>query len=310
MRAIVMDRPGGSEVLRWGELPDPVPGPGEVLVRVAAAGLNRADIAQREGNYPPPPGAPEHLGLEVAGVIEALGDGVDNWQVGDQVCALLAGGGYAELVAVAADLVLPVPAGVSLIEAAALPEAACTVWSNVVQLARLQAGEVLLVHGGSSGIGTMAIQVGVLLEATVAVTAGSATKLDACRELGAKITVDYKTQDFVEVVRDQTGGHGADVILDPIGAGYLARNVDLLAPDGRLASIGLQMGRRAEIDLGRMMAKRLTLTATGLRPYGRTCGRRSRPAGSGRSSTRCCRCQRPGGPINCSRRAATSGSCC
>jgi putative PIG3 family NAD(P)H quinone oxidoreductase len=265
MKAIVMDRPGGSEVLRWGELPDPVPGPGEVLVRVAAAGLNRADIAQRQGNYPPPPGAPEHLGLEVAGVIEALGDGVDTWQVGDQVCALLAGGGYAELVAVAADLVLPVPAGVSLIEAAGLPEAACTVWSNVVQLARLQAGEVLLVHGGSSGIGTMAIQVGVLLEATVAVTAGSAAKLEACRELGAKITVDYKTQDFVEVVRDQTGGHGADVILDPIGAGYLARNVDLLAPDGRLASIGLQMGRRAEIDLGLMMAKRLTLTATGLR---------------------------------------------
>jgi putative PIG3 family NAD(P)H quinone oxidoreductase len=265
MKAIVIDEPGGPDVLRWGDLPDPVAGPGEVLVRVAAAGLNRADIAQRQGNYPPPPGAPETLGLEVSGVIEALGDGVDTWQVGDQVCALLGGGGYAELVAVAADLVLPVPAGVSLIEAAGLPEATCTVWSNVVQLSHLSAGEVLLIHGGSSGIGTMAIQVGVLLEATVAVTAGSTAKLDACRELGAKITVDYKTQDFVEVVRDQTGGHGADVILDLIGAGYLARNLDLLAPDGRLANIGLQQGRRAEVDLGLMMAKRLTLTGTGLR---------------------------------------------
>jgi putative PIG3 family NAD(P)H quinone oxidoreductase len=242
-----------------------VAGPGEVLVRVAAAGLNRADISQRQGNYPPPPGAPETLGLEVSGVIEALGDGVDTWQVGDQVCALLAGGGYAELVAVPADLVLPVPAGVSLIDAAALPEVTCTVWSNVVQLARLQAGEVLLVHGGSSGIGTMAIQVGVLLGAMVAVTAGSQDKLDACRALGATITVDYHEQDFVEVVRDQTGGHGADVILDLIGAGYLARNLDLLAPDGRLANIGLQQGRRAEVDLGLMMSKRLTLTSTGLR---------------------------------------------
>src|SRR5450432_665023 len=260
MKAIVMDRPGGPDVLRWGELDDPVAGPGEVLVRVAAAGLNRADIAQRQGNYPPPPGAPETLGLEVSGVIEALGDGVDTWRVGDQVCALLAGGGYAELAAVAADLVLPVPAGVSLIEAAGLPEVTCTVWSNVVQLSGLQAGEVLLVHGGSSGIGTMAVQVGVLLGATVAVTAGSQAKLDACRALGATVTVDYHQQDFVEVVRDQTGGHGADVILDPIGAGYLARNLDLLAPDGRLANIGLQQGRRAEVDLGLMMIKRLTLT--------------------------------------------------
>jgi putative PIG3 family NAD(P)H quinone oxidoreductase len=265
MKAIVMDGPGGPDVLRWDELPDPVPAPGEVLVRVAAAGVNRADIAQRQGSYPPPPGAPEHLGLECSGTIEQLGEGVTGWAVGDQVCALLGGGGYAELVAVAADLVLPLPAGVSLVEAAALPEVTCTVWSNVVQLARLSRGEVLLVHGGSSGVGTMAIQVGVLLGATVAVTAGSPAKLDACRSLGAAITVDYRTQDFVEVVKAGTGGRGADVILDPIGAGYLARNLQVLAPDGRLANIGMQQGRTGEIDLGLAMAKRLTLTSTGLR---------------------------------------------
>jgi putative PIG3 family NAD(P)H quinone oxidoreductase len=265
MRAVVMDGFGGPEVLRWGELPDPVAGPGRALVRVAAAGLNRADLSQRQGSYPPPPGAPEHLGLEVSGVIEAVGDDVGGWRVGDQVCALLGGGGYAELVAVPADLLLPVPAGVSLVEAAALPEVTCTVWSNVVQLSRLAAGEVLLVHGGSSGIGTMAIQVGVLLGATVAVTAGSARKLEACAGLGATILVDYHEQDFVEVVREKTSGHGADVILDPIGAGYLARNLDVLAPDGRLANIGLQKGRKAELDLGLMMAKRLTVTGTGLR---------------------------------------------
>src|ERR1700712_4941249 len=168
MRAVVMDGFGGPEVLRWGELPDPVAGPGRVLVRVAAAGLNRADLAQRQGNYPPPPGAPEHLGLEVSGVIEAVGDGVHGWQVGDEVCALLGGGGYAELVAVPADLLFPVPQGLSLVEAAALPEVTCTVWSNVVQLSRLARGEVLLVHGGSSGMGTLAVQVGGLLGATVA----------------------------------------------------------------------------------------------------------------------------------------------
>ena len=265
MKAIVMDGPGGPEVLHWGELPDPVAGDGDVLVRVAAAGLNRADIAQRQGNYPPPPGAPTHLGLEVSGVIESVGSAVDGWHVGDEVCALLAGGGYAELVAVPSELLFPVPAGVSVIDAAALPEVTCTVWSNVVQLSRLSAGEVLLVHGGSSGIGTMAIQVGALLGATVAVTAGSSAKLEACRALGATITVNYREQDFVQAVRDQTDGHGADVILDPIGADYLARNLDALAPDGRLANIGLQRGRKAELDLGLVMAKRLTLTGTGLR---------------------------------------------
>jgi putative PIG3 family NAD(P)H quinone oxidoreductase len=265
MKAIVIDGFGGPEVLRWSDLPDPVAGPGEVLVRVAASAVNRADLSQRQGNYPPPPGAPEHPGLECSGTVAALGDGVEGWRVGDEVCALLAGGGYAELVAVPVGQLLPRPDSVSLVEAAALPEVACTVWSNVVQLARLKDGEVLLVHGGSSGIGTMAIQVGVLLGATVAVTAGSAKKIEACRDLGAGILVDYHEQDFVEVVREQTQGHGADVILDPIGAGYLGRNLEVLATDGRLANIGLQQGRRAELDLGLVMTKRLTITGTGLR---------------------------------------------
>ncbi|BEP13249.1 NAD(P)H-quinone oxidoreductase [Acidothermaceae bacterium B102] len=252
-------------MLSWGELPDPVAGPGEVLVKVAASAVNRADVAQRQGHYPPPPGAPETLGLECSGTIAALGRGVTGWSVGDEVCALLAGGGYAELAVVPVGQLLPVPAGVSLIEAAALPEVTCTVWSNVVTTARLHSGEVLLVHGGSSGIGTMTVQVGRLLGARVAVTAGSQAKLDACLALGASIAVNYKEEDFVEVVRAETGGHGADVILDPIGAGYLERNLALLAPDGRLVSIGLQKGRHAEIDLGLMMAKRLTLSSTSLR---------------------------------------------
>jgi putative PIG3 family NAD(P)H quinone oxidoreductase len=269
MKAVVQRGTGGPEVLSWGELPDPVPGPGEVLVRVAASAVNRADVAQRQGHYPPPPGAPETLGLECSGTISALGRGVTGWSVGDEVCALLAGGGYAELAVVPVGQLLPVPEGVSLIEAAALPEVTCTVWSNLVMTARLRSGEVLLVHGGSSGIGTMAVQVGRLLGARVAVTAGSQAKLDACLALGASIAVNYRESDFVEVVREETAGYGADVILDPIGAGYLARNLELLAPDGRLASIGLQKGRHAEIDLGLMMAKRLTLSSTSLRsrPY-------------------------------------------
>jgi putative PIG3 family NAD(P)H quinone oxidoreductase len=265
MKAIVIDGFGGPEVLRWGEVPDPQPGPGEALVRVVASAVNRADVAQRQGNYPPPPGAPEHPGLECSGTVERLGDGVEGWQVGDEVCALLAGGGYAELVAVPAGQLLPKPSNIGLVEAAALPEVTCTVWNNVVQLARLAEGEVLLVHGGSSGIGTMAIQVGVLRGATVAVTAGSSAKLDACKALGASILVDYREQDFVDGVRRQTDGHGADVVLDPIGAAYLARNLDVLAMDGRLANIGLQKGRTAELDLGLVMAKRLTITGTGLR---------------------------------------------
>jgi putative PIG3 family NAD(P)H quinone oxidoreductase len=265
MRGVLLRGSGGPEVLSWGELPDPAPAAGEVLVKVAASAVNRADVAQRQGHYPPPPGAPETLGLECSGTITALGRGVSGWSVGDEVCALLAGGGYAELVAVPVGQLLPVPEGVSLVEAAALPEAACTVWSNLVMVAGLQAGEVLLVHGGSSGIGTMATQVGRLLGARVAVTAGSAAKLEACRALGASITVDYHQQDFLTVVRDETDGHGADVVLDPIGAAYLARNLEVLAPDGRLVSIGLQQGRRAEIDLGLVMTKRLSLIGTTLR---------------------------------------------
>jgi putative PIG3 family NAD(P)H quinone oxidoreductase len=236
-----------------------------VLVRVAAAGVNRADLLQRMGSYPPPPGTPEYPGLEVSGTVAALGEGVEGWSVGDQVGALLSGGGYAELVAVPAGQLLPVPAGISLVEAAALPEVACTVWANVFMTAQLQPGEVLLVHGGSSGIGTMAIQLARSAGAHVAVTAGTAEKLERCRELGAEILVNYKEQDFVEVVRDATQGHGADVVLDTIGAKYLARNVELLAPNGRQVTIGLQGGTRAELDLGLLMRKRAAVIAASLR---------------------------------------------
>jgi putative PIG3 family NAD(P)H quinone oxidoreductase len=265
MRAIVITEPGGPQVLQIQDVPDPTAGPGEVLVRVAAAGVNRADLLQRMGHYPPPPGTPEYPGLEVSGTIEALGDGVDGWSTGDQVGALLSGGGYAELVTVPAGQLLPVPAGVSLVEAAALPEVACTVWANVFMTAQLQPGEVLLVHGGSSGIGTMAIQLAKAAGARVAVTAGTAEKLERCRELGAEVLVNYKEQDFVEVVREATGGHGADVVLDTIGAKYLARNIDVLAPSGRQVTIGLQGGSRAELDLGLMMRKRVAVIAASLR---------------------------------------------
>jgi putative PIG3 family NAD(P)H quinone oxidoreductase len=265
MRAIVITQPGGPQVLEIQDVPDPTAGPGDVLVRVAAAGVNRADLMQRMGHYPPPPGAPEYPGLEVSGTVEALGEGVEDWSVGDHVGALLSGGGYAELVAVPAGQLLPVPTGVPLVEAAALPEVACTVWANVFMTAQLQPGEVLLVHGGSSGIGTMAIQLARAAGAHVAVTAGTAEKLERCRELGAEILVNYKEQDFVEVVREATQGHGADVVLDTIGAKYLARNVELLAPNGRQVTIGLQGGTRAELDLGLLMRKRAAVIAASLR---------------------------------------------
>lgn len=259
MQAITIDEPGGPEVLRWETVPDPVPGPGEVLVRVAATAVNRADLMQRQGLYPPPPGAPAYPGLECAGTILALGDGVAGWRVGDEVCALLAGGGYAELVAVPAGQLLPVPDGLSLTEAASLPEVACTVWSNVGVLAALKEGETLLVHGGASGIGTHAIQVGVALGARVVVTAGSPEKLERCRELGAELAVNYRTEDFVAAVG------GADVILDVVGAKYLARNLDALAVNGRLVIIGMQGGRKAELDIGTLVAKRGSVIATSLR---------------------------------------------
>ncbi|CCH85765.1 quinone oxidoreductase [Modestobacter italicus] len=262
---MTISEPGGPEVLGWGEVPDPVCGPGEVLVDVVAAAVNRADLLQRQGHYPPPPGASEVLGLECSGVISEVGEGVTGWSVGDEVCALLAGGGYAERVAVPAGQLLPRPAGVELATAAALPEVVCTVWSNVFMLAGLRAGEVFLVHGGGSGIGTMAVQLAARAGARVATTAGSAAKLAFCRELGAEITVNYRDEDFVQVVKDATDGHGADVVLDIMGAAYLARNVDVLATGGRLVGIGMQGGTKAELDLGKLMRKRASVAATTLR---------------------------------------------
>ncbi|MFF5175586.1 NAD(P)H-quinone oxidoreductase [Micromonospora sp. NPDC000089] len=264
MRAITIPKPGGPEALVWAEVPDPEPGPGEVVVDVRAAGVNRADLLQRQGHYPPPPGAPEYLGLECSGVIGAIGPEVTGWAVGQEVCALLAGGGYAERVVVPAGQLLPVPAGVDLVDAAALPEVACTVWSNVVRLGRLAEGETLLVHGGGSGIGTFAVQLGTALDAMVVVTARAA-KHERLRELGAAHTIDYREQDFVEEVRRVTDGRGADVVLDIMGASYLARNVAALADGGRLVVIGMQGGRKAELDLGALLAKRGTVAATALR---------------------------------------------
>ncbi len=265
MYAITIPEPGGPEALVWGEVPEPGAGEGEVLVEVVAGAVNRADVLQRQGFYPPPPGASVYPGLECSGRIVAVGPGVTGWSVGDEVCALLAGGGYAERVAVPVGQLLPVPDGVDLVEAAALPEVACTVWSNVFMGARLRCGETLLVHGGASGIGTMAIQLGRAVGARVAVTAGSARKLERCRELGAEVLIDYREQDFTTVVKEATGGRGADVILDIMGAKYLAANVDALAVNGRLAVIGLQGGARAELDLGRMLVKRASVMATSLR---------------------------------------------
>ena len=259
MRAITIDSPGGPEVLVWGEAPDPVCGAGEVVIDVVASAVNRADLLQRQGNYPVPPGASEILGLECSGIVSEVGEGVTGWTVGDEVCALLSGGGYAERVAVPAGQVLPRPAGVELATAAALPEVVCTVWSNVFMLAGLQRGETFLVHGGSSGIGTMAIQLAVRAGARVATTAGSQAKLDFCRELGAEVLVDYRSQDFVEVVGQ------ADVVLDNMGAAYLPRNVDVLAPDGRIVVIGMQGGVKGELDLGKLLRKRGTVHATALR---------------------------------------------
>ncbi len=265
MRAVTVSGPGGPEVLGWGEVPDPVAGPGEVVVDVAASAVNRADLLQRAGHYPPPAGASEVLGLECSGVVSEVGEGVVGWSVGDEVCALLAGGGYAERVAVPAVQLLPRPAGVELATAAALPEVTCTVWSNVFQLAALRRGETFLVHGGSSGIGTMAIQLAARAGARVFTTAGTAAKLDVCRELGAEVTIGYRDEDFVERVRAETGGAGVDVVLDNMGASYLARNVDALAVGGRLVVIGMQGGTRAELDLGRLLAKRASVAATALR---------------------------------------------
>ncbi|MFJ3641237.1 NAD(P)H-quinone oxidoreductase [Streptomyces sp. NPDC090108] len=266
MHAVTVAEPGGPEKLAWAEVPDPAPGEGEVLVEVAAAGVNRADIMQRQGVYDPPPGASPYLGLECSGTIAALGPEVSGWSVGEEVCALLVGGGYAQKVAVPAGQVLPVPKGVSLVDAAALPEVVCTVWSNVFMIAHLRPRELLFVQGGSGGIGTMAIQLAKAIGARVAVTAGSKEKLEFCAELGADILIDYHEQDFVTEIERATDGAGADVILDNMGGGdYLDRNVAALAANGRLAIIGLQAGTKGELDIAALLMREGAVTATSLR---------------------------------------------
>lgn len=265
MLAVTVAEPGDASVLRLAEVADPLPGDGDVLIRVAAAGLNGADLSQRRGFYPPPPGAPDWPGLEVSGTIAAVGAGVGRWRIGDRVCALLPGGGYAELVAVDAGLVLPVPAAVDLVEAAGLPEAVATVWSNVFRLGRLAAGETLLVHGGSSGIGSTAIQLGRAFGAQVIATAGSETKTAFCRELGADAAVDYRTQDFVAAVLAATDGRGADVVLDIVGGSYIARDLDALALGGRIMSIATRESAPASLDVGLLMRKRALIHGTTLR---------------------------------------------
>jgi putative PIG3 family NAD(P)H quinone oxidoreductase len=265
MRAVIASAPGGPEVLTVTELADPVSGAGEVVVDVAATAVNRADTLQRQGKYPPPPGASDVLGLECSGTVAEVGSDVSGWQVGDEVCALLAGGGYGEKVVVPAGQLMPLPAGVDLVTAGGLPEVACTVWSNVFMVAALQPGETLLVHGGAGGIGTMAIQLGKALGATVVTTAGSPEKLALCRELGADVAVSYRDEDFVEAVKDATDGRGADVVLDNMGAKYLDRNVSALATEGRLVIIGMQGGVKGELNIGKLLAKRGAVIATSLR---------------------------------------------
>ena len=262
MRAVIASGTGGPEVLSVGDVEEPVPGPGEVLLDVVATAVNRADTLQRQGFYPVPPGGSEIIGLECSGTIAELGSDVEGWSVGDEVCALLTGGGYAARVAVPVGQLMPVPLGVSLVDAAALPEVACTVWSNLFMVAGLRPDERLLVHGGAGGIGTMAIQLAAALAARVFATAGSADKLSVCADLGADVTINYRDEDFVEVLRAEGG---ADVILDNMGATYLARNVDALATSGRLVIIGLQGGTKAELDIAALLRKRGAVIATALR---------------------------------------------
>ncbi len=265
MRAVVVTTPGDADVLTVAEVAEPVAADTEVRIRVTAAGLNGADLSQRRGYYPSPAGAPEWPGLEVSGEIDQVGSSVHGWAVGDRVCALLPGGGYAEYVTVDAGLVLPVPPGVDLVEAAGLPEVAATVWSNVFQLGRLAEGETLLVHGGSSGIGSMAIQLGRVFGATVIATAGSPVKVEFCRSLGAEAAIDYRESDFVEVVHDVTDGRGVDVVLDIVGGAYIARDLDALAVGGRIMSIATRDRTPASIDTGLLMSKRARIWGTTLR---------------------------------------------
>ena len=263
MQAITYAEPGGPEVLTWQKVADPTPGAGEVIIDVAATAVNRADLLQREGRYPPPPGASDILGLECSGTISSVGAAIGLDRIGEKVTALLSGGGYAQKVAVPIGQIMTVPTGLDLVAAAALPEVACTVWSNLDLTANLSEGEWLLVHGGGSGVGTMAVQIGRALGARVAVTAGSAEKLEACAALGADVLINYREQDFVEVIKST--GPGVNVILDNMGAKYLARNVEALAAYGRLVVIGLQGGTRAELDLGLLLRKRAAIIATSLR---------------------------------------------
>jgi NADPH:quinone reductase len=266
MIAIEITKPGQPEVLKPAERPDLVPGSGEVLIKVAAAGLNRPDVMQRRGRYPPPPGASDIPGLEVSGTISALGEGVTGWSVGDKVCALVSGGGYATLCVAPAPQCLPVPASVELVAAAAIPETFFTVWTNVFDRGRLKSGETALVHGGSSGIGTTAIQLAVARGARVFATAGSDEKCRACEALGASRAINYRQDDFVEQVRALTGGRGVDLILDMVGGEYVARNLAALALEGRLVQIGLMGGEAAPIDFRRILGQRLTITGSTLRP--------------------------------------------
>jgi putative PIG3 family NAD(P)H quinone oxidoreductase len=266
MHCVEISTPGPPEVLKLVERPDPVAGRGEVLIRVAAAGVNRPDVMQRRGLYPPPPGASDLPGLEVAGVVESLGEGVTDWRIGDRVCALVSGGGYATLCVAPAPQCLPVPAGMDLVTAAAIPETFFTVWTNVFDRGRLRSGETALFHGGSSGIGTTAIQLAAARGARVLATAGSDEKCRACEQLGAERAINYRTEDFVDVVKQLTKGRGVDLILDIVGGDYIPRDLASLAVEGRLVVIGFMGGDTATIDFRRVLGRRLTITGSTLRP--------------------------------------------
>jgi putative PIG3 family NAD(P)H quinone oxidoreductase len=266
MRCVEISRPGPPDVLTLTERPDPTPGPGELTIDVAAAGVNRPDVMQRLGKYPPPPGASDLPGLEVAGVVAALGEGVTGWQVGDRVCALVSGGGYATKCVAPAPQCLPAPLGMSLISAAAVPEAFFTVWANVFERGRLRDGETALIHGGTSGIGTTAIQLASARGARVFATAGSDEKCRACEQLGATCGINYRTEDFVQVIADRTDGRGVDLVLDIVGGDYIGRNLRTLAIEGRLVVIGFMGGDTATVDFRRVLGRRLTITGSTLRP--------------------------------------------
>jgi putative PIG3 family NAD(P)H quinone oxidoreductase len=266
MRCVEISTPGPPEALKLVERPDPVAGRGDVLIRVAAAGVNRPDVMQRRGLYPPPPGASDLPGLEVAGIVESLGEGVTEWRVGDRVCALVSGGGYATLCVAPAPQCLPVPAGMDLVTAAAIPETFFTVWTNVFDRGRLRSGETALFHGGSSGIGTTAIQLAAARGARVLATAGSDEKCRACEQLGAERAINYRTEDFVDVVKQLTKGRGVDLILDIVGGDYIPRDLASLALEGRLVVIGFMGGDTATIDFRRVLGRRLTITGSTLRP--------------------------------------------